>query len=152
LNSDCEYTEAPLSKNSRWILYEGGYFQEGCDDMDKNQRKKKETQRLTKIYKKLSEDKYKTALKLIDNLAFMSVTLEDLMEIINNDELVKTTINASQSFVKEHPALASYNKMYANYLKGIQQLSSLLPKDFDEDGDDNGGEDLMTYIKNKNSR
>jgi len=54
--------------------------------------------------------------------------------------------------VKEHPALASYNKMYANYLKGIQQLSSLLPKDFDEDGDDNGGEDLMTYIKNKNSR
>lgn len=120
--------------------------------MDKNQRIKKETQRLTKIYKKLSEDKYKTALKLIDNLAFMSVTLEDLMEIINNDELVKTTINASQSFVKEHPALASYNKMYANYLKGIQQLSSLLPKDFDENGDDNGGEDLMTYIKNKNSR
>ena len=82
------------------------------------------------MYKTLPEKEYKTAEKLIDNVAFMSVTLEDLMAIINNDELVKTTVNASQTFMKEHPALTSYNKMYANFLKGIQQLSSLLPKNY----------------------
>ena len=81
----------------------------------------------------------------------MSVTLEDLMSIINNDELVKTTINASQTFVKEHPALSSYNKMYANSLKGIQQLSSLLPKDTEKKPvqDD---DPVMDFIHKKNSR
>ena len=113
--------------------------------MGKDERIKKEKKRLQTIYKKIPEQ------KLIDNLAFMSVTLEDLMEIINNDDLVKTTINASQSFVKENPALSSYNKMYANFLKGIQALSSLLPKSETEDGNDEG-EDLIDYIKKKNSR
>ena len=120
--------------------------------MGKDERISKETKRLQKIYKKIPEDQFKTAQKLIDNLAFMSVTLEDLMEIINNDELVKTTVNASQSFMKEHPALTSYNKMYANYLKGIQTLSALLPKGEDNGDSSDDGEDLIDYIKKKNCR
>ncbi len=96
----------------------------------KDTRIKEEKERLLGIYKELPAKEFKTAEKLIDNIAFMSITLEDLMEIINNDELVKTTVNASQTFMKEHPALTSYNKMYANFLKGIQQLSSLLPKNY----------------------
>ncbi len=99
-------------------------------ELTKEEKIKQEKDRLIKIYKTLPEKEYKTAEKLIDNVAFMSVTLEDLMAIINNDELVKTTVNASQTFMKEHPALTSYNKMYANFLKGIQQLSSLLPKNY----------------------
>lgn len=99
-------------------------------ELTKEEKIKQEKDRLIKIYKTLPEKEYKTAEKLIDNVAFMSVTLEDLMVIINNDELVKTTVNASQTFMKEHPALTSYNKMYANFLKGIQQLSSLLPKNY----------------------
>ena len=92
-------------------------------ELTKDARIKIEKERLVKIYKVLPEKEFKTAEKLIDNIAFMSVTLEDLMAIINNDELVKTTVNASQTFIKEHPALSSYNKMYSNFLKGIQQLS-----------------------------
>ena len=83
----------------------------------KDTRIKEEKERLLGIYKELPAKEFKTAEKLIDNIAFMSITLEDLMEIINNDELVKTTVNASQTFMKEHPALTSYNKMYANFLK-----------------------------------
>lgn len=113
-------------------------------ELTKNVRIKAEKERLTKIYKTLPEKEFKTAEKLIDNIAFMSVTLEDLMEIINNDELVKTTINASQTFIKEHPALTSYNKMYANFLKGIQQLSSLLPKNY---GDLKPVEDTDEFIE-----
>lgn len=110
----------------------------------KDTRIKEEKERLVTIYKELPQKEFKTAEKLIDNIAFMSITLEDLMEIINNDELVKTTVNASQTFMKEHPALTSYNKMYANFLKGIQQLSSLLPKNY---GDSKPVEDTDEFIE-----
>ena len=111
-------------------------MKKGCKNMAKEKEKskeeriKEERERLIGIYKEIPVKEFKTAEKLIDNISFMSITLEDLMSIINNDELVKTTVNASQTFMKEHPALTSYNKMYANFLKGIQQLSSLLPKNY----------------------
>ena len=123
----------------------------GCGKVTKSERIQEEVGRLTNIYNQLPVDEFKTAIKLIDNLAFMSATLEDLMEVVNGDELVKTTVNASQKFDKEHPALASYNKMYANYLKGIQHLSSLLPKETNRKPvvEDDA---VMDFIKNKNTR
>ena len=79
----------------------------------------------------------------------MSVTLEDLIEIINKDELVKKTKNASQSFIKEHPALSAYNKMYANFLKGIQQLSSLLPKNYGDNKPVEDKDEFLEFMKRK---
>lgn len=111
-------------------------------DVEKQKKKKRQTKRekieelicqerdrLIDIYKNIPEKKYQTALKLIDNVAFMSVTLESLMDEIKKSKLIVKTKNASQEFLKESPALASYNKMYTNFLKGIQQLNSLLPSD-----------------------
>lgn len=118
-------------------------------ELTKEERIKAEKDRLEKIYKVLPEKEYKTALKLLDNVAFMSVTLEDLMAIINNDELVKTTINASQTFMKEHPALTSYNKMYANFLKGIQQLSSLFPKNYGDNKPVEDKDEFLEFMKKK---
>ncbi len=118
-------------------------------ELDKDARIKKETNRLRKIYKFLDENEFKTAQKLIDNIAFMSVTLEDLMKMINSDSLVKTTVNASQTFVKEHPALTAYNKMYANFLKGIQQLNSLLPKGEGTYNIPDGKDDFLNFMKSK---
>lgn len=115
--------------------------------MTKEERIKKEKRRLIKIYKDLPEKEYKTSLKLIDNIAFMVVTLEDLMAEINNDDLIVLTVNASQSFLKEHPALSAYNKMYTNFQKGIQQLTSLLPKaSNDEQSSD---DEFVNFLKNK---
>lgn len=118
-------------------------------ELDKDARIKKEINRLRKIYKFLDENEFKTAQKLIDNIAFMSVTLEDLMKMINSDSLVKTTVNASQTFVKEHPALTAYNKMYANFLKGIQQLNSLLPKGEGTYNIPDGKDDFLNFMKSK---
>ena len=133
---------------------------EGCECMaekKKNTKKttneeriKAEISRLNNIYKTLPEKEYKTAEKLINNIAFMSVTLEDLMEIVNKERLVKRTKNASQSFVKEHPALTAYNKMYANFLKGLQQLSSLLPKNYGDTKPVEDNDDFIDFLRNKN--
>lgn len=98
-------------------------------DIEINTLIQAEKERLNQIYINLPEKKYKTALRLIDNVAFMSVTLDKLMEEITNSDFVVKTKNASQEFLKESPALTSYNKMYSNFLKGIQQLNSLLPSD-----------------------
>lgn len=112
-------------------------------------RIKEEIKRLNEIYKTLPKKEYDTAEKLIDNIAFMSVTLEDLREIINKEKLVKRTKNASQSFVKEHPALSAYNKMYANFLKGIQQLSSLLPKNYGDNKPVEDKDEFLEFMKKK---
>jgi len=118
-------------------------------ESSKEARIKTERQRLIEVYKEIPVKEFKTAEKLIDNVAFMSITLEDLMDIINNDELVKTTVNASQTFMKEHPAITAYNKMYANFLKGIQQLSSLLPKNY---GDLKPVEDSDEFLEFMNGK
>lgn len=115
----------------------------------------KEKERLDDIYKTLPEKKYLTALKLIDNVAFMSVTLEKLMEEINKTKLIVKTKNASQEFLKESPALASYNKMYSNFLKGIQQLNSLLPSEPGSPtfpGANPQPDDFETFIQNRKNR
>ncbi len=115
----------------------------------------KEKERLDNIYKTLPEKKYLTALKLIDNVAFMSITLEKLMEEINKTKLIVKTKNASQEFLKESPALASYNKMYSNFLKGIQQLNSLLPSDSGSQlfpGDNSHLDDFEIFIQNRKNR
>lgn len=122
-------------------------------EIDINKLIKKEKNRLNKIYKNIPEKKYKTALKLIDNIAFMSVTLEKLMDEINNSELVVKTKNASQEFSKESPRVTAYNKMYSNFLKGIQHLNSLLPSDENKkssnDFDDPPDDAFLKFMKAK---
>ena len=74
------------------------------------------------------------------------------MEKVNSEPLVVETVNATQTFHKENPALSSYNKMYANYIKGLQQLISLLPEETKPTGDPDDGDELMAYLKKKNKR
>ena len=125
-------------------------------DIEINNLIQEEKERLNKIYKNLPDKKYKTALKLIDNVAFMAVTLDKLMEEIKKTDFVVKTKNASQEFLKESPALTSYNKMYSNFLKGIQQLNSLLPSDnFPSENKtkkDKPEDDFEKFIHKRNNR
>lgn len=120
--------------------------------MTKEERIQEEIKRLDDIFKDISLKEYKSIRKLIENLSFMAVTLDDLMEIVNKEDLVVETVNASQSFLKENPALTSYNKMYANYIKGLQQLISLLPEKPKQLDDPDDKDALISYLKKKNKR
>lgn len=120
--------------------------------MDKEERIKSETERLKEIFKNIPENEYKSIMKLIDNLSFMAVTLDDLIEKVNKEPLVIKTVNATQSFSKENPALTSYNKMYANYIKGLQQLISLLPEKNQPSENPDEKDELMAYLKKKSKR
>lgn len=65
---------------------------------------------------------------LLQNAAFMKVTLEDLQEVINANGVTEEYQNgANQKGVKQSAALQSYNSLIKNYGNVIKMLSNLLP-------------------------
>ena len=118
-------------------------------DKKKDARIKSEIDRLTNIFKDISTNEKGTVVKLIDNVAFLSITLEDLMKYINQNPLIVETKNASQSFQKENPAITAYNKTYANFIKGIQQLLSLLPERPVKNKDEQQQDELLEFLNKK---
>lgn len=66
---------------------------------------------------------------LIQNVAFMKVTLEDLQREINENGATDTYQNgANQWGVKQSATLQSYNALIKNYNTAIKTLSQFIPK------------------------
>ncbi|WP_405317593.1 hypothetical protein [Faecalibacillus faecis] len=98
--------------------------------IDKNKKIKKETQRLKKLFKELPENKKKMAEKLIENAAFMSITLDELKDDIKLYGVKETYVNgANQYGFKESIESKTYNTMIKNYMNIIKQLNDMLPED-----------------------
>lgn len=115
----------------------------GQELIDKNNKIKKERQMLEKIFKKIGKDKQKIVEKLIDNVAFMSITLDELKEDIKIYGIKEEYMNGRNQFgFKESVESKTYNAMLKNYMNAIKQLTDLLPADEQK----NAGEDLLKFI------
>lgn len=115
-------------------------------EQTKEARIKSEIARLDKIFSNIEENKKKLIKKLIDNAAFMTITLEELQKSINEDGPVITSINGNGfETINEHPAQKSYNQMIAKYTSTIKQLTDLLP-DSKEDSVSKAGESLAKFV------
>ena len=111
--------------------------------IDKNKKIKKEKQKLKKIFNKIGKDKQTIVEKLIDNVAFMSITLDELKEDIKKYGVKETYMNGSNQFgFKESIESKTYNTMLKNYMNAVKQLIDLLP----DDEKKNTGEDLLRFI------
>src|SRR5690554_742571 len=96
---------------------------------EKDKLIKKEIRRLKRIFKDLEKDKMDTAISLINNAAFMTITLMDLQETINQDGSVSTYQNGENQWgTKKSPEVDIYNTMIKNHMNIIKQLTDLLPK------------------------
>ncbi len=94
----------------------------------KEQRIKREVTKLKKIYSNLDADRMVLALKLIENAAFMTVTLEDLQKQINEEGPIQTGTNGNGfKTTQESPALKAYNSVMQRYTPCIKQLTDMLP-------------------------
>lgn len=92
-------------------------------------RIKREREKLTEVFAKMDENKRKTAEKLMDNAAFMAVTLEDLRDSINENGCVSEYQNGENQFgTKKSPEVEVYNTMIKNYTTVIKTLCDLLPE------------------------
>lgn len=102
---------------------------EKCEKMGANDRIKDEFDRLSKIFENVDPDKRGVTLNLIQNAAFMAVSLKDLQEIIRTDGWISTYNNGGgQGGERVSPAATQYAKMVATYNSTIKTLLDLLPK------------------------
>lgn len=88
-----------------------------------------EIERLNDILKNIHESKRKIAKELINNIAFMSVTLQDLQELIKLQGPIVNFEQGAQKMMVENPAQKSYNTMINRFTTATKQLFELLPKD-----------------------
>lgn len=96
----------------------------------KNKAIKKELNRLKKLFKDLPENKKKISEKLIDNAAFMSVSLEELKKDIILYGVKETYVNGKEQFgFKESIESKTYNITIKNYMAIIKQLNEMLPEE-----------------------
>ncbi len=105
--------------------------------IEKNQKIRKETNKLKKLFKELPNNKKKMAEKLIENASFMSITLDELKEDIKLYGVKETYVNGKDQFgFKESIESKTYNTMVKNYMNIMKQLNDMLPEEKKVDIDD----------------
>ena len=85
--------------------------------------------KLDKILEKIPTEKQNEADLIVEELRFILETIDDLKKKIKETGSVEHFINGKQDFLRESPALASYNKLMKTYDTFYKNLINLVPKD-----------------------
>ena len=94
----------------------------------KAERIEAEYNRLAQYYKGIPAKQRATVEHLIQNCAFMAITLQDLQKAINEAGAVEEYQNgANQRGIKTSAELQAYNQTFKSYQTATKQLLSLLP-------------------------
>lgn len=97
---------------------------------------KKEISRLNRIFKDLEKNKKSVAEGLVQEAAFMRVTLRELKDDINSNGAIDEMQQGEYSILRESPTVKTYNTMIQRYTTVCKELFSLLPKDSPKVEDD----------------
>lgn len=111
---------------------------------EKAKRIKRELTRLRKSFKPLPEDKRRLAEGLMQEAAFMRVTLEETREIIDREGVIELFEQGKQRFLREHPATKVYTSFVNRYSTVVKQLVDLLP---DPKQGQDVTDELMEFVK-----
>jgi len=111
---------------------------------EKAKRIKRELTRLRKSFKPLPEDKRRLAEGLMQEVAFMRVTLEETREIIDREGVIELFEQGKQRFLREHPATKVYASLVNRYSAVVKQLVDLLP---DPKQGQDVTDELMEFVK-----
>ena len=123
-------------------------FEQIWPDKQRKTKINRELKRLQKIYENIETSRKKTVEKLINDAAFMAVTLEEIRLVIQRDGVVETYQNGeNQKGVKKSSAVEVYDKMVNTYSKVIKQLCDLLPEKvvWDEPEEEDPAEELLKF-------
>lgn len=88
---------------------------------------KKEIQ---EILNKIPEDKQSEATLLTNEMSFTMATISKLKKKIRKEGPLEKFEQGSQNFMRESPALKSYNQLMKTYDTLYKNLISLVPKDY----------------------
>ena len=95
-----------------------------------------EIQSFQRIFKDISDEKKEAANRLIERVAFMTVTLHILEEHIKLKGPVYNFEQGNQKMIIENPSQKSYNTMINRYTAACEKLFNLLPKGDPKEKDD----------------
>jgi hypothetical protein len=96
---------------------------------DKAERIEKEIKRIKKLFKVVDKDTLATVQSLVKNAAFMSVTLDDLQDAMNQNGVISEYQNGENQWgTKKSPEVEIYNTMIKNHMTIMKQLVDLLPE------------------------
>lgn len=115
-------------------------------EIDKDTLVKREIARLNNLFKDIDRNKRLTAKGLIEEAAYMKITLQELKKEIDKNGPIDVMPQGEYSIIREHPALKSYNTMVQRYTNIIDKLTNLHPKEDVKKEIDDGFED---FIANK---
>ena len=98
-------------------------------ELTKEKRIEEELSRISIYFAEMDENQRAVIDPIMQNSAFMKVTLDDLQEIINKEGVIDHYQNgANQYGLKPSATLQSYNSLVKNYAAVNKTLFSLLPK------------------------
>jgi regulator of replication initiation timing len=106
------------------------------DIFSKDKEMKKEQNRLKRIFKDLEKNKKESAAGLIQEAAFMRVTLHELKDDINTNGVIDEMPQGDYTIMRESAAVKTYNTMIQRYTAVCKELNNFLPKDSPKVEDD----------------
>jgi hypothetical protein len=110
----------------------------------KARRIRLERSKLRRLLRDIDPDRLKAVDKLVGNLAFMSVTLEDLQDEINLNGVTSKYQNGENQWgEKKSPEAEYYAQLLQRYLPAMKQLIDLLPEG---DPKKKQGDPLMDWV------
>lgn len=96
--------------------------------LEKNARIKKEIGRLKRLFKNIDENKKKLVFSTIDDVAFMTITMQDLREtIIREGTTVEYKNGKDQYGVKQSPDAQYYLQLSQKLTQAMKILVSCMP-------------------------
>lgn len=99
------------------------------DEKTKEQRVRAEARKLKVLTEGLNKSKLAVAMPLIEQAAFMRITLDDLQKQINEEGCVEEYQNGkNQQGYKTTAALQAYNSTVKNYAAVCERLDRILPQ------------------------
>ncbi|ADL52154.1 hypothetical protein [Clostridium cellulovorans] len=113
------------------------------EQLEREKKIKQETNRVKKLYKDFEKDKAKVLEGLINEAAFMKISLEELRSDLIKKGLTELFEQGEQSFNRERPEVKIYTSFMQRYSGVMKQLIDLLPPEIKKEEADQ----LMDFIK-----
>lgn len=114
----------------------------------KTRRIKKESSRLRRLFKEIDENKKKLVFTTIEDVAFMTVTMQDLRERIVRDGTTCTYKNGENQFgTKQSPDAQLYLQMSQKQTQAMKILVDCLPKNMKVTGQEQ--DDFKAFVRGR---
>ncbi len=112
--------------------------------LDRVKRIKKEEARIKKLFGKIDEDRKKLVLSTIADVAFMTVTMQDLREIINREGTTATYKNGENQYgTKQSPESQTYLQLSQKLTQAMKILVDCMPKQQKPEGQGDGFDEFV---------